>query len=512
MNIAQHVERNRGRFPHQNALTFEGKTYTYVGLDELANRAANGLRGLGVARGDRVALFLPNIPEFIFCYLGALKIGAVVVSVNAMLKRDEVRFILEDSGAVALVTTAGLVDQVPEGGVGALRHIVIAEGVSARGVALDTLMGRSSSYARAAAMHRDDPAAIVYTSGTTGFPKGATLSHGNVISCMAAKNTYCQTRPHDRLLLTLPLFHCFGQNAILNNGLNAGATIVLQRRFDPERTLAAIGEDNVTMMFGVPTLFIKLLELRPDRRTFQSVRYFFTAGAPMPPWVVEQWRHIYGALIYEGYGLTETSPFASYNHASEYRAGSVGTPISHVEMRVVGDDGQPLPPGERGEIVVRGPNVMLGYWNRPDATAAVIRDGWFHTGDIGTVDEQGYFYVLDRLKDMINVSGFKVYPAEVEAVLGQHNAVAEAAVYGLPDSVRGEAVHASVVLRPGYTTDADDLLGFCRHHIAGFKVPQSVRFVQALPKNATGKVLRRQLRQDEPEQAAVPLLAREGSA
>jgi long-chain acyl-CoA synthetase len=496
MNIAQHVERNKRRFPHQNALTFEGKALTYVGLDELAGRVANALRGLDIGRGDRVALFLPNIPEFIYCYLGILKIGAVAVSVNSMLKYDEVRFILQGSGATAVVTTPQLAEHIPETGLDTLRHIIIAEGPGERGLALDDLMSRAAPQAPATPMERDDPAAIVYTSGTTGFPKGATLSHGNVIACMVAKNHYCQTRPHDRLLLTLPLFHCFGQNAILNNGLNAGATLILQRRFDPERTMRSIGADNITMMFGVPTLFIKLLELQPDRRTFQSVRYFFTAGAPMPPAVVEQWRQTYNSIIYEGYGLTETAPFASYNHLHEYRAGSVGTPITHVDMQIVGDDGQPLPPGERGEIVVRGPNVMLGYWNRPEATAAAIRNGWFHTGDIGTTDEQRYFYVLDRLKDMINVSGFKVYPAEVEAMIRQHPAVAEVAVYGVPDHARGEAVHASVVLRHDCMPDADDIVRFCRQRIASFKAPQNIRFVSTLPKNATGKVLRRQLRQN----------------
>lgn len=493
MNVAAHIELNKRRFPHQHAIIFNGISLTYSGLDELACRFANALEGLGIGRGDRVALYLPNSPEFIFCYLGTLKLGAVAVSVNCLLKTNEVDFILRDCSARAIITSAALAEHVPDGADMPAHHLITIDVPAERGIELRWLLNRAAPHFCTADMQQDDPAAIVYTSGTTGFPKGATLSHGNIIFCMVAKNHYCQTRPHDRILLNLPLFHCFGQNAILNNGLNAGATLVIHQRFDPERTLRSLGEDNITMLFGVPTVFIKLMELQPPQSAFQSVRYCFTAGAPMPRTVAAAWQERYGLPIYEGYGLTETSPFASYNHADSYRAGSIGQPIQGVDMRTVDEHGHPLPPGVRGELVIRGPNVMLGYWNRPEATASAIRNGWFHTGDLGMMDEDGYFFVLDRLKDMINVSGFKIYPAEVETVISAHPSIAEVAVYGRPDPVRGEAIHASVVPRAGHTISEPVLQQFCRAQIAAFKVPHYVHIVPSLPKNATGKVLRRVL-------------------
>jgi long-chain acyl-CoA synthetase len=309
-----------------------------------------------------------------------------------------------------------------------------------------------------------------------------------------AKVRHCGTTLQDRLALVLPLFHCYGQNAILNHGLHAGATIVLQRRFDPEQAVRMFIEHNVTALFGAPTVFIKLLHTTMNPNALRSIRYFFTAGATMPPSVALEWRERYGKVLHEGYGMTETSPFASYNHPRRWKAGSIGMPIDGVVMNVVDTEGNPVALGEPGEIVVRGPNVMLGYWRRPADTARALRRGWFHTGDIGCVDDEGYFHIVDRLKDMINVAGFKVYPAEVERVLHAHPAVAEAAVFALPDPIKGETVAAHVIARRGSTTAPAELLTFCRERMAVFKVPQHIRFVDDLPKNATGKVLKRVLR------------------
>jgi long-chain acyl-CoA synthetase len=495
MNIAHNVERGRRYFPNKTALIFEGKFFTYTDLDQMANRIANGLRGLGIKRGDRVALFLPNIPEFVICYLGILKIGAVAVSLNVMLKSGEVKFILNDCTAKALITTEELCENVPDWELPELKHILIAEGKVSKGMSLEQLMASASSDARAIEMERNEPAAIVYTSGTTGFPKGATLSHGNVISNIYSKNRCCRMQPEDRLLLYLPLFHCFGQNAVLNAGLNACGTIILQRRFEAEQVLKTIATDGVTMFFGVPTVFIKLLNMNTSGFDLSSVRYYFTAAAPMPVEVVQRWQEKHGLAIHEGYGLTETSPFACYNHDLKYKLGSVGTPIENVEMKVVNFDGMEVQPGELGEIIIRGPNVMLGYWNRPTETAQVLKNAWFHTGDIGRMDEDGYFYVVDRLKDMINVSGFKVYPAEVENVLYQHPAVAECAVYGDPDPVKGEIVQASILLKAGLTVTEQDFIAFCSERMATYKVPRAVKFVDSIPKNATGKILKRLLRE-----------------
>ncbi|BAU64850.1 AMP-dependent synthetase and ligase [Stanieria sp. NIES-3757] len=495
MNITYHIERASKLFPDKTALIFEEKSYTYQELDRLANRMANGLTKLGVTKGDRVALFLPNIPEFIISYLGTLKLGAIAVSLNVMLKSSEVSFILNDCTAKVLVTTEELREQVIKPDIPQLQTILLAEQQIGRGISLDWIIANASPEAEAIDLNKKDPAAIVYTSGTTGFPKGATLSHGNIVSNMAAQNHCCNMTSGDRLLLYLPLFHCFGQNAVLNAGLNVGATIVLQRRFNPEQVLDAILTEKITMFFGVPTVFITLLNLNPS--ILANVRYFFSAAAPMPVEIAQKWQEQYGIVIHEGYGLTETSPCACYNHNSNYKFGSIGTPIDNVAMKIVDTEGKELPPGEIGEIAIKGSNVMLGYWNRPLETAKVLKNGWFHSGDIGSMDEDGYFYIVDRLKDMINVSGFKVYPAEVENVLYQHPAVAEAAVYGLPDPFKGETVNANIVLKDGYTITETEIAAFCAEKIATYKVPKCFKFVDAIPKNATGKVLKRLLSQNQ---------------
>ncbi|NJM69509.1 MAG: long-chain fatty acid--CoA ligase [Scytonema sp. RU_4_4] len=494
MNIAHHIEQGHLLFPDKTALIFENKSFTYKELNQLANRVANGLRGLGINKGDRVALFLPNIPEFIISYLGILKIGAVAVSVNVMLKSAEVSYILNDCAAKAIITTELQSEQVPEGDLSELQHILIAEGQATKGITLAQVMESASPEARAVEMDRHAPASIVYTSGTTGFPKGATLSHGNVISNMYSHNRCCGMRPDDRLLLFLPLFHCFGQNAILNAGLNVCATIIMQRRFKLEQVFEAISTHQVTMFFGVPTIFIELLNTDTSFENLQSLRYYFSAAAPMPAEVAQKWLDKYGKVIHEGYGMTETSPCACYNHDLKYKVGSIGTPIENVEMKVVDGHGHQVQPGESGEILIRGPNVMLGYWNRPFETAEVIKNGWFHTGDIGRVDEDGFFYLVDRLKDMVNVSGFKVYPSEVENVIYQNSAVAECAVYGVPDDLKGERVKANIVLKPGHALTEEQIIEFCSLRMATYKVPRLIHFVDSLPKNPTGKVLKRVLR------------------
>lgn len=491
MNIAHHVETNRRLLPNKPALVFEDQQFTYNDLDMLASRCGNALRGLGVRQGDRVALLLPNIPEWVIAYLGILKIGAVVVSLNTMLQQPEVAFALNDCMVQAIITTPQLLERLPEQG---RAWSVITTEPCTDTIDFKRLIAKASPELRAVEVGASTPAAIVYTSGTTGVPKGATLSHGNVHSNMIAKQYHCGTRPDDRLLLFLPLFHCFGQNAILNHGLHAGATIILQRRFDPDTILDELNQHQVTMFFGVPTVYMRLLDLDIPPQLLRSVRYFFVAGAPMPVEIAQRWQQCYSQPVYEGYGLTETSPFASYNHHHSYKVGSIGMPIQHVAMQIVDGEGRPLVAGERGEIVVRGPNIMLGYWNRPQETAEAIRSGWFHTGDIGMMDEEGYFYVVDRLKDMISVSSFKVYPAEVEHVIYQHPTVAEVAVYGVPDQIKGEVVRASVKVRSGQVGVEEDILRFCRERIAKFKLPERIEFVEALPKNATGKILKQVLR------------------
>ena len=493
MNIAHHVETGRRTQESGTALVFEDAHWSYGELDRLAGRTAHTLRALGVARGDRVALYLPNCPAWVWAYLGILKLGAIAVSIPASLRMDEVRALAMDADPVILVTTRELLAFVPRADLPGLRHCLLADADPADAAALPAA---SLDTVAAEEMAPEDPAVIVYTSGTTGRPRGVLLSHGNVVANARAKVRYLDIQPRDRLLLFLPLHHCFGQNAVLNAAFQAGATVLLQRRFDPERILAAAGAGEVTMFFGIPASYVLLLA-RATPADLRHVRYFFSAAAPLPVEVERRWVDRFGSVIHQGYGLTETSPFASYNHQSKHRQGSIGTPIEGVAMRVVDPDtGNEVPPGVPGEIVIRGHNIMLGYWRQPDETARAVRDGWFHSGDLGTRDEEGYFYLHDRLKDLVNVGGLKVYPAEVDAVLWTCPGVADAATYGVPDPVLGEQLRAAVVPEPGARPTPEHILRHCRAHLAAYKVPTTVVFRTAIPKNPTGKILRHVLRDE----------------
>jgi long-chain acyl-CoA synthetase len=348
---------------------------------------------------------------------------------------------------------------------------------------------------RSREMEPDAPAALLYTSGTTGRQKGAVLSHGNVVSNYHATRHCVGSRPGDRHALFLPLFHCFGQNFILNAALASGGTVLLHRRFDPEATPAALRAQGVTHLYAVPTIYILLLNagLSPER--LPTVRYCFSAAATMPVEVARRWEEVFGLAVHEGYGLTETSPFAAYNHEFAHRPGSIGTPVENVEMRVVDADGREVADGEWGEICIRGPNVMLGYWNRPAESEEALRGGWFHSGDIGYRSPDGYFYLVDRVKDMINAAGFKVWPREVEEVLYRHPAIRECAVVGLPAEIRGETVAAFIVARSDCALTAGEVEAFCRERMAAYKVPRRIDLVDSIPKSATGKVLKRMLRE-----------------
>ncbi len=496
MNIARNLERATLYFPDKPALIFEGKTFTYRELNQQVNRLANNLRALGLEKGDRAALFLPNIPAFIIGYFAIQKVGAIAVSVNAMLKRNEVRYIMNDSGAKILITTSQLREETPSDELPSLERIIVAEGEAGNDLDFDKLIAEGDAVFQCADTDMQDPAVILYTSGTTGFPKGAVLTQMNIGSNSLSASNHSGVTPEDRLHLFLPLFHCFGQNFIMNSAVSKCAAIVLHRRFEPEPVLEAISRERVTMFFAVPTVYIHFLNTDTSGYDLSSIRYCFTAAASMPQETALQWKAKFGMSINEGYGLTECSPHCCYNHSIRHKFGSVGTPIENVDIKIVDKDGNELSPGEIGEIVVRGPNVMQGYWGKPEATADAIRNGWLYTGDIGKMDDEGYFYIVDRVKDMINAAGFNVYPTEVEHVLYQHPAIQEAAVYGASDPVRGETVHASVVLKEGKQATAEEIIEFCRENMAVYKIPRKIRFVPELPKSATGKILKRILRGD----------------
>ena len=497
MNIARAVERAARDRPGQPAILFEDRTWSYLELDRAASRTAVGLGVWGIGPGDRVALILPNVPAFAVAYLAVLKRGAVAVSVNVMLTTEELAVLLADSGARVVFTVEALWPRLaPLAGDGVRRdRVVICEGEVAGLPTLEAFGAGHPETCPARDMEPSAPAAILYTSGTTGRQKGATLSHGNVVSNVRAVQRYMRMGPEDRVLVTLPLFHVAAQNVLMNGAFSGAAVLVLHRRFDVERCAEAVEAHRVTVMTGVPTIYIALLNAGIRPSALASVRFYKSAAATMPVEIARRWRDTYGQTIMEGYGLTETSPAATFNHEREYRPGSVGTPVERVDMRVVDEEDRDVPPGAWGEVAFRGPNVMLGYWNRPEETRAAMRGGWFHTGDIGYLDDDGYLVLVDRVKDMINTAGFKIWPREVEEVLYRHPAVGECAVVGVPDALRGEVAKAFVVLRPGAVPADAELDAHCRAHLATYKVPRTYEVRNELPKSPSGKILKRALRE-----------------
>jgi long-chain acyl-CoA synthetase len=494
MNIAQHVEDHSKSFPNHPAIIFEQTCLTYSELNDRANRIKNALDAHGIKRGDRVALYLPNIPEFAVCYLAVMKAGGIAVSINSMFKSDEVKYVINDSGAKIIFTVGDFVRNIPCMECPSVSHVVVCEGDVQGNETLHHWMAQVSAQAEALNMNRDEPAVLLYTSGTTGFPKGATLSHGNVISNIESTVHHCGYTPNDRMALFLPLFHVFGQNFIMNATFSTGGTLVMHRRFVFDEVLDAIQRHRVTMFFGVPTIYINLLNADLSQYDLSSIRYYFSAAASMPREISRRWTERFGRNVYEGYGLTESSPFACYNHDSHFKFGSVGTAIRDFELKILDIDDNELPIGKWGEICIKGPGVMLGYWGKPDESSYALRNGWLHSGDIGMMDDEGYIYIMDRVKDMINAAGFKIWPAEIEQFLYHHEAIKEVAVYGVPDPVKGETVKAAIVLKQDAAASSEEIIAFCRERIAAYKVPTNVEFMNELPKSPTGKILKRVLR------------------
>lgn len=495
MNVTQNVEQAAKIFPDKTAIIFEDRKISYAALNAQANRLAHMMKQKGVKQGERVSLYLPNIPEFIFCYLAALKIGAIAVSVNPMLKAEELKYILNDSGTVLLCTVGELLSNVKRDDCTDLREVLVCEGAAQGFPTIGEWIEKGSDGGEALDLDREETAVILYTSGTTGFPKGATLTHGNVVSNAWAAAHHSGYTTEDRMALFLPLFHVFGQNFIMNGTFASCATLVLYRRFVPDAVLASVAENQVTMFFAVPTIFINLLNMDPSAFDLSSIRYDFSAAATMPEEISLRWTQRYGRSIHEGYGLTESSPFACYNHDYRHKFGSIGTPVENVEVKIMDEFDEEVPAGEWGEICIKGPGVMKGYWNRPEETAHTLRNGWLHSGDIGKKDEEGYVYIVDRVKDMINAAGFKIWPAEVEHYLYRHPAIKELAVYGIPHPEKGETVCASIVLKDGKQATSDEIISYCRENMANYKVPSRVEFIDELPKSATGKILKRTLRE-----------------
>ncbi len=491
------------RHPDKPAIVAGDRTIGYRDLELRVRRAAAGLNELGVARGDRIALLLGNVPEFVEALHGAWRLGAAVAPLNVMLTRDEIAFILEDADAKVVVAEPENAEAVlaVRGGVDALGHVVVTgrgpapEGAARYEDVLATALGPPGS--RRAS---DDLALLAYTAGTTGRPKGAMLTHGNLLANLdqIAEVPALAEAESDVVLLALPLFHIYALNAVLGVTLREGATAVLVERFDPVSTLELVERHRVTVLFGAPPMFQAWLAAA-DQRDFDlsSVRLAVSGAAPLPGEVLRAFRERFGVTIWEGYGLTETAPAVTTNAlGTEAKANSIGLPLPGLDVRLVDEDGEDVEDGDPGEIVVRGPNVFSGYWNRDEETGAAFREGWLRTGDVAYRDDDGYLFIVDRKKDLIIVSGFNVYPAEVELALVEHPKIAEAAVVGVVDERTGEAVKALVVPTPGETLTDDEVMEHCRVRLARFKWPRTVEIVGSLPRHVTGKVLRRALRED----------------
>ena len=490
-----------------------GVELSYGELDERSARLAALLRKRGLEPGDRVGVMLPNVPEFPVAYYGALRAGAVVVPMNVLLKRREIAFYLEDSGAELLLAWHGFIEEARAGAedAGAEPIEVEPEAFAAllanhppSAVPFPSISTKRNSGTDVVETDDDDTAVILYTSGTTGKPKGAELTHANLArNADVSRRTTCEIEAGDVVLGALPLFHSFGQTVAMNASIAAGACLTLVPKFDPGEALATMQRDGVTHFYGVPTMFGALLH-HPERESYDTsaLRTCITGGASMPVEVLRGFEEAFGAKVMEGYGLSETSPVASSNHPHmERKPGSIGTPIEGVEMKVVDEDDAEVPQGEVGEIAIRGHNVMKGYWRRPDATAEAMRGGWFHSGDMARVDEDGYFFIVDRKKDLIIRGGYNVYPREVEEVLYEHPKIREAAVVGVPHDEWGEEVGAAVVLMEGESLSPEEVSAYVKERIAAYKYPRLVWFLDELPKGPTGKILKREIETPLPEGA-----------
>ena len=489
-NLASNLMEAREMYAERAAVRLLDSVLTYAELDERSAGVAGLLADLGVGPGDRVGIMLPNVLEFPVIYYGVLRAGAVVVPMNPLLRSREVEYYLGDSGASAIFAWRYVVDEASAGAAGS-RVVSVVPGE------FDRMLDARSPVHEVAGRADDDTAVILYTSGTTGRPKGAELTHANLArNAAVSASTLFFLEPDDVVMGCLPLFHSFGQTCGLNASVTSGSSLTLLPRFDPGEALRTIERDRVTIFEGVPTMYVALLN-HPSREDFDtsSLRLCVSGGAALPVEVLRGFEAAFGCVILEGYGLSETSPVASFNHPNrERKPGSIGTPIEGVEMRLVGQDGGDVPAGDVGEIAIRGHNVMKGYCRREDATREAIPDGWFRTGDLARQDEDGFFFIVDRKKDLIIRGGYNVYPREVEEVLYEHPAVAEAAVIGIPHPTHGEEVGAAVVLKNGAQATADELRAFVKDRVAAYKYPRHVWLEAELPKTTTGKILRREVR------------------
>jgi long-chain acyl-CoA synthetase len=492
MNLATNLEWSAFFFPQRPAVSEGSSETSYAQLNEKANRLATALMSLGIKPGDHVALCAPNSGDWLVFYFGVLKAGAVAVAMSSMLSRDELVLLINHSQPRIIYTEDERLDALAHfKGSGGLENIISPGG----DLNLQQLMDKGSPAFKAVERGRSDTAAILYTGGTTGIPKGVMLTHENINT--SAHNVAFSERSTeaDRALCFLPFNHVFGQMHIMNATILSGGCLEILPAFDLDQVLSILAAGRATKLFAVPTVYVRLLGVQDIKEKMGAVRYSFSAAASMAAEIVRQWKDRTGLTIHEGYGLTESASAVTYNHYYRHVIGSIGTTVPGVEVQIRDEQGQALAQGKEGEICIRGRNIMKGYLNNPEGTKeAFWGNDWFRSGDIGVFDENGYLYIVDRVKDVIITGGENVYPREVEEVLYQRPEVQECAVIGLPDKEWGERVTAYIIPQPGKTIDKDELKSFLKTRLAPFKVPKEFHVVSELPKSPAGKILKRELR------------------
>jgi long-chain acyl-CoA synthetase len=492
MNVAKNLENAAFYFPKQTAVIENDREINFLEFNRVSNRIAAALMGLGIQPGDHVALYATNAYGWLAFYFGVLKAGAVVVTLSSLLKRDELRRIMDDAQPKVLFAGEEQFSELGDRKDYPYLKKVISEGGD---VPYEGLVEMGSDSFGAIDLNRHNTAAILYTGGTTGIPKGVMLTHENLNTSIHNVSHYERSTHEDRALCFLPLNHVFGQVHIMNATVYSGGSLVLESSFDLEKVIETIERHNVTKFFAVPTIYIRLLVLKDLKEKIGSLRYTFSAAASMAAELVREWKRRMDLNIYEAYGMTESASMVTYNHYYRHVIGSVGTPVTNVEVQIRDLEGNVLGAKEEGEICIRGRNIMKGYLNQPDETRSVFWDDWFRSGDIGTIDEDGYLYIVDRLKDMIITGGENVYPREVEEILYTRPEVEECTVIGLPDKEYGERVTAFIIPKEGHQVDPTQLKSYLKTKLSPFKVPKEFIAVDDLPKSSAGKILKRELKQ-----------------
>lgn len=503
MNLSDQLKQTAETHPDKHAYIYEDQAVTYEQLDQKVSLFAANLAAENINRGDHVALILGNSPEFIISYYGALRAGAVVIPINPIYTPSEIGYLLHNGDVKAIITLEQALPLV-EGMAGQLSDVrlvaYVGEGTEEKefaNIKLKPFAGMVKEEGHEVpsfTVEKDDVAVILYTSGTTGNPKGAMLSHKNIVSNASDTADYLEFNSDDVVITALPMFHVFCMTVSMNAPLISGGTLLILPKFSPQEVFRVAEKYKATVFAGVPTMYNFLYQYPEGRAEyFSHVRICISGGSPLPVALLHRFEEKFNVRVSEGYGLSEAAPVTCFNPLDRPRKpGSIGTNITNVENKVVDEFGNEVPPGTVGELIVKGPNIMNGYYKLPEDSSATIRNGWLYTGDLAKMDEEGYFYIVDRKKDLVLVGGYNVYPREVEEVLYQHPNVSEAAVIGVPDPDFGEAVQAFVVSNASLTEE--DIKNYCKEHLAKYKCPTIVEFIDELPKNTTGKILRKALR------------------